>query len=96
MIQSLNRNLSLDKITMPYPHVKVLDPSDAVALVVPSLPTGDLPVICEYKGSVRKIASVKYSALVLDSLRKISRLEFCKNDVSSIELKSVSDIMEAL
>ena len=74
MIQSLNPNIANDRIEMPYPHVEVLTPSNAVALVVPSLTTGDLPVICKYDGTTRRIGSIARSALVLSSLRKVTRL----------------------
>lgn len=96
MIQPLNENLSLDKIKMPYPHVELLDPSDAVALVVPSLTEGDLPVICKYKGSTRKIGSIAYSALTLNTLLKLSRLVFHKDEGKSFNLNNTLDIMEVL
>lgn len=96
MIQSLNPNIANDRIEMPYPHVEVLTPSNAVALVVPSLTTGDLPVICKYDGTTRRIGSIARSALVLSSLRKVTRLKFAKSTNEVMELNNTEDIMEAL
>ena len=96
MIQSLNQNIANDRIEMPYPHVEVLTPSNAVALVVPSLTTGDLPVICKYDGTTRRIGSIARSALVLSSLRKVTRLKFAKSANEVMELNNTEDIMEAL
>ena len=96
MAETLNRTYALEKIKMPYPHVKVLVPSDALALMVPSLPKGDLAVICEYQGTVRKLASVAYSAVTLNNLSKVSKLELCKDECSCIALSSTLEIMEAM
>ena len=96
MIQSLNPNIANDRIEMPYPHVEVLTPSNAVALGVPSLATGDLPVICKYDGTTRRIGSIARSALVLSSLRKVTRLKFAKSANDVMELNNTEDIMEAL
>lgn len=95
-IQSLNPNISSDRIKMPYPHLKLLEPSDAVALVMPSLDTGDLPVLCEFEGITRKLGSIRYSALVLATLVKISKLSLCKDSVTEIAINSVEDVLGAM
>ena len=96
MEKSLNRNLSLERVKMPYPHIKVLEPSDAIALVVPSLPKGDLAVICEFEGTTRKIASIAYSALVIHNLSKVSSIVFCKDENSKVRINNSTDILEVM
>ena len=92
----INSTFALEHINMPYPHVKILEPSDALALMVPSLPKGDLAVICEYQGAVRKLASVSYSALTLNYLLKVSALELCLSKEHNCKLNSTLDILEAM
>lgn len=96
MIQSLNPNIANDKIAMPYPHVEVLTPSNAVALVVPSLDEGDLPVICQFDGTTRKIGSISNSATTLSVLRRVTRLQYAKSVSNIKELNTIEDIMEVL
>lgn len=95
-IQSLNKEITNERISMPYPHVNVLEPSDAIALVVPSLPKGDLPVICEFHGTRRQIGSIRNSALVLESLRKISSIEYVKAPNVKSVIKTSLDSVEVL
>ena len=95
-IQSLNPNITNDRISMPYPHLKLLDPSDAIALILPSLKDGELPVICEYNGTVRQLAKVKKSALVLNTLLKVSGLVYAKDVNTNLKITSTSEIMEVL
>ena len=96
MAEVLTSTYALERVRMPYPHVKVLEPSDALALMVPSLPKGDLSIICEYQGTVRKLASVAYSAVTLNYLYKISKIELCKDENSCYTINSAEDILEAM
>lgn len=93
---SLNPNIANDRISMPYPHIKVLNPSDAIALVVPSLPKGDLPVICEFDNTLRKIGSILPSALVLKSLKAVTPIEYWRSAEDGFLIKSSVDILEVL
>ena len=93
-IQSLNSEISNERISMPYPHINLLEPSDAIALMVPSLPVGNLPIICEYNNSVRQIGSVRNSALVLNNLRKISKIEYVFDKHTKREIKTPKDAVE--
>lgn len=92
----LNQNLTNDRITMPYPHVKILKPSDSIALVVPSLPKGDLPIICEFNNTTRKIGSISNSALLLKDLMRVTPIEFWKNPSEGYLIKSSLDLLEVL
>lgn len=96
MIQSLNPNIANDRISMPYPHVRILTPSDAIALVVPSLPEGDLAIICEFNGTTRKIGSVAHSATTLSKLSRIAKIQYAKSADTVIDINNIDDIMEAL
>ena len=95
-IQSLSKNLTNDRIDMPYPHVKVLEPSDALALLVPILSKGDLPVICEFEGTTRKIGSIRKSATVLKDLSRVSKMLYYRGPDQFIDCKDTDSIMEAM
>ena len=95
-IQSLNRNLTNQKIHKPYPNINLLDPSDAVAWVVPALPAGDIPILCTYQGKTAQIGKCAKSALALNTLRKISRIEMHFNPDNIRSINSSEDIMDVL
>lgn len=95
-ISPLNRDITNDRVKMPYPHVKLLEPSDAVALVLPQFPEGDLPVICEYNGTCRQIGSIRKSAIYLNKLSKISAIVYYKSDTEFIDIKEPRDAVEVL
>ena len=95
-IPTLSPNLSNDRVSRVYPYVEVLDPSDALALVLPSLEKGDLPVLCTYQGDTRRLRKIAKSALTLNKLRKVTRVVYFKTAEEKYELKSAVDIMEVL
>lgn len=95
-IPTLSPNLSNDHAFREYPYVEVLDQSDALALVLPSLPRGELSVLCTYKGDTRRLAKIANSALELNKLRKVTRLVYCKSAEDKREIKTAIDIMEVL
>lgn len=95
-IQSLNTNLTNDKIDMPYPHLYIQNPSDAVALVLTALPRGDLSVICEHKGIIKRIGSIEMSAISLKKLSKVCQLSFYCTADNSYEVKTPDSIMEVI
>lgn len=95
-IQSLSKDLTNDRVSMPYPHIKILEPSDAIALVLPALPEGDLPVLCVYNGVCRQLGSVRKSALIINQLSKISKLEYVKSAEYITSIKTPLDALEVL
>lgn len=95
-IQLLNPDIANDRISMPYPHIELLEPSDAVALMLSCLPKGDIPVICTYQGKQRKIASIFKSAIVFKDLLKVSRLRYHTAPDAYTNLRTSVDIMEVL
>lgn len=95
-IQSLNENITNERSSMPYPNVRVLEPSDALALVLPALPKGDLAVICEINGIVRQLCSVKKSARVINTIRKLSKIIYSRAKDDERKIESIDDIMEVL
>ena len=95
-IRSLNPEITNERISMPYPHIKVLEPSDAIALVLPSLDKGDLPVLCEYNGTCRQIGSIRKSALVIEQLHRISKLMYCSAENKNMSIETKLDILEVL
>lgn len=95
-IQSLNADLTNDHISMPYPHLMMIEPNDAVALVLQSLPAGDLPVLCTYKGSTRQLTKIRRSAIPIYHLSKIVKLKYVASADKSVPLKSSVDILEVL
>lgn len=95
-IRSLNGNLTNDEIDMPYPHLYVTNPTDAVALVLTALPRGELSVLCEHKGLLKRIGSIEVSAINLLKLSKVCELSYFQTAENVQLLKTSIDIMEAL
>lgn len=95
-IPSLNRDITNEHISMPYPHIMLHNPTDALAVVLESIDNGDLPILCEYKGSCRQLAAVRKSALVINTLSKVCNLSYVKAPSESVPIQSVYDILEVL
>ena len=95
-IRSLNENLTNDKISMPYPHLFIDDPSDAVALVLPALPVGPLSVLCEHGGLVKRIRSIEVSALHINKLRKVCTIKYYQNADTCKNVVTPEDVMEVM
>lgn len=95
-IPTLSRELTNDKISRPYPNVEVLEPTDALALVLKSMDGGTLPVLCTINGNTRKLISMPFSAISIRDLSLVSKLRFHKDKDTAIDIESVDDIMEVL
>lgn len=91
---SLNENIASEQISMPYPHLMMSGVDNALALVLPAIPTGDLPVLCEHKGVIRQVGSIRKSAVEVNKLRRIGTVCFVKSKGSSVPIECVDDIME--
>lgn len=94
VVRSLDRNIANEHITMPYPNVTVLNVTEALPLIVPSLPEGDLAVLCEYNGTCRKIGSICNSPRVLYTLSKVSELVYYKSQTESFPVRNAIDALE--
>lgn len=93
-IQSLNRDITNERISKPYPHVLVLDPSDAIALILPELPEGDLAVLCNFNGTCRQIGSIRKSPLVLNTLRRITGIDYVVSENCKKSIRTALDALE--
>lgn len=92
----LNQNLTNERVSMPYPHIMLLQLTDAVPLLLPELPKGDVPVLCDVKGTIRQIGAIKKSALVFNDLRKISELDYVLSESESRHIANARDAVEVL
>lgn len=93
-VKSINEDYATPRSNLSYPYLRILDISDALALIVPSLPAGKLQLVMTYKGVTRVVGQISSSALCIAKLIKLSRLEFVrdKNDVTL--LTTGKDILE--
>ena len=92
----LNRNIANDVIDMPYPCVEIHNPVQPVAVVITSMPDGDLPVICYVNDALRQIKTVPHSALSLNVLRKVSKITYHKSASESYEITSGLKAVEVI
>lgn len=92
----LSSDLANDRISRTYPYLEILEPSDALAIVLPELDSGELPVLCTLNGSTRRLASIRKSAIVIKDLLAMTALNFYRDENTSVELKTIEDIMEVL
>lgn len=95
-IQSLNENIANDSISMPYPHLMMSDVDSALALVLPDIPTGDLPVLCEHKGIIRQVGSIRRSAIEINKLHRIGTVSYVADKGITVPIHCIEDIMEVL
>lgn len=95
-IQSLNADLTNDRIEMPYPHIFIKVPNDAVALVLPELSADDIPVLCTYKGTTRQLTKIRRSAIAIRTLSRVTDIEYVKDNMTRKALNTTTDIMEVL
>lgn len=95
-IQTLSRNLTNERIDMPYPNLQVLNPSPAFATVFKSLPKGDLSVLFEKDGKLLRPGSIQRSALVLLPLIKVAEIVYNLDAETQIPLRTGADIIEVL
>lgn len=73
-----------------------MEPSDAIAWVVPSLPSGNLPLLCTYQGTTAKVGSCAISALTLQLLLKITKLRVYLSRDSYKDINNIDDIMDVV
>ena len=95
-IQSLNRDIANDHETVKYPYVEVLEPSDCIALILPSIEAGDLPVLCTFEGKRRQIGKIRKSALTLSALNSVTKLSFHRDAFTSIDINGPKECLEVL
>lgn len=90
---TLDENSALVRTELVYPYLMVDEPSDAVALIVPCLEEGDLPVLCKLDDTVYHVANISSSALVLHKLLRISKLTYNKSATERVPIVKPQDIM---
>lgn len=95
-VQSLNENIANERVSKPYPHLMLSDVDNALALVLPAIPTGDLPVLCTHKGVTRQLGSIARSAIEINKLRRIGTVKYVASKEEERSLITVVDIMEVL
>lgn len=93
-IPVLSRKLTNDIVDLKYPCVKVLEPSDALALMMDRLPKGDLPVVCEYENELYVIQEIENSPITVNHLRKVVAIEWYYDVDTCSELRTPEDVME--
>ena len=93
-ISSLDENTATPRVSLTYPYIRIVDPTDALALIIPSLPKGDLPLVMTYKGVTRVVGKITKSAIEINKLTKLSRLEFVKSPNTATPLNCGMDILD--
>lgn len=93
---TLSSDIANDRIAKPFPHLEILEPSDALAIVLPSIDGGELPVLCTMNGSTRRLVSIRKSAIVIKDLLAVTALRFHKDESTVLDLNTPEDIMEVL
>lgn len=94
--QLLSRELTNERIKMPFPNLTVMNPSNHMVVVLNVLEEGSLPVLCELNGEIRQVRTIRNSALAIDKLRQVCTLKYVKSREDVTQLNSVEDILEVL
>lgn len=95
-IETLDRQTALDRVGMSYPYLMIRTPGDPIALVVPQLEYGDMPLLCSVDGVLYKVGSIFKSALTIHTLLRVTALDYYRDANTVIQLKSADDIMTAI
>ena len=93
-IESIDEDYATPRSTLTYPYLRILTATDALALIVTSLPDGDLPLVMSYKGETRIMKHISKSALVIEKLTRLVDLEYVKSKDESVPLHNGTDILE--
>lgn len=75
-IETLNENYTNKKISMHYPALEVLEIDQALPVILPSIESGNLPLIGTMNGVTRQLATIDSSALNISKLLAISKLVY--------------------
>lgn len=94
IIHEIDEDIATPHTKRRYPFIRLLDANDALALIVPSLPPGELPIVMTYKGSTRQLGTVEKSALALCKLLPITRIEYVRASDDSTLLTTNMDMLE--
>ena len=95
-IQSLNKDIASPRESLQFPYVEVMNPSDCIALVLPNIEVGDLPVLCTFEGKRRQIGKILKSAKTLSTLLSITKLRYHKDIHTFVDLQNNVDCLEVL
>lgn len=95
-IHTLSRNLTNEKISMPYPNIRIMNPSPAFALVFQALPKGDISVVFEKDGKLLRPGCIERSAFNLKKLMAVSEVIFNIDEEISLQLNTGADILDAI
>ncbi len=95
-VNELNRQSALHRVVYEYPYVLVKNPGDPIALVVPTLEPGSLPVLCVVDDVTYKIGCIALTASTVCTLLRVTGLDLYKSAQDVIPLKTHVDVMNAL
>ena len=92
-IDTLDTQTAFNRISFEYPHLMIESPGDPIALIVPSLEEGSLPVLCRVDDTVYKVGTIDSSAINIYTLLRITKLSYHVSPSEIIELHTPDDIM---
>jgi len=93
-LSSIDENIATPRTKLTYPYIRILDASDTLALIIPALEKGELPIIMTYKGVTRQLGTVTKSALELRKLLPITRLEYVHRPNDATLIQNNVDMLE--
>ncbi len=95
-VEELNKQTALGRVNYTYPYILVMDPGDPIALVVPSLEKGELPVLCDVDNVTYKVGEISRSALTISKLLRVTRLKYYKSKDTCVTINTAEDILRVM
>ncbi len=92
-LSSIDKDIATPHSKLNYPYVKIMEPSNAIALVISSLEHGDVQITIDYEGKLRQIGSVRNSPVLLYRLVRISPIEYYQSEDMHYTLRNNEDIL---
>lgn len=95
ILHSINdKTINNEHVGMEYPHLYVKKYDHTLAVVIDSLPKGNLPVYASNRGRLLEIARIKKTATSIKPLIDIYTTELWLAYNHKVELNSIIDLME--
>lgn len=79
---------------LQYPYIFISENTDAIAVVLQDLETGDLPIMFQYQDQLIKTVSVKRSPVVLSKILKLYPFTVFYSATDSVVVNSTEELLD--
>lgn len=77
-------------VTMPYPHISIVDLNKCVPLVISTLEEGDVPLLGTLNGVTKIVKKISKSSMNINKLIRVTELELA---ITEDDVNKVTDLL---